>query len=183
MISPSAQTGKFVINLCSVAVPTTIPQPRSAELMRYRFFLHTCWEEGTRKHRLCMGYFSTREEADKWLGTLRRIYPGAFVGLSPEIQTLSSSQVLSLLDQPAAREQSVSPGSGAGSSAAAHPRTERHRSGPTLEDTIAALKVDTLENLNTDDDPLNTTGVRHLRIEVQQEPRARREKRSGSRKP
>jgi hypothetical protein len=35
---------------------------------------------------------------------------------------------------------------------------------------------------DNDEDSLSATGVRHLRIEVQSEPRARTDKRSGSRK-
>ncbi len=197
MISPTAQAGKFVISLCSVAVPITIPQPRSPELLRYRFFLHTSWEEGTRMHRLYMGYFARREDAEKWLGTLRRIYPSAFVSLAPEAQALSHSQVVSLLDQPvstspqpmsapsARRAESQSrtdthsrPNS---QSHAARERLDKRRAEPSLEDTIADLKVDTLA-FNTDEDSLSSTGVRHLRIEVQSEPRARSEKRSGTRK-
>jgi len=198
MISPSAQAGKFVISLCSVAVPITIPQPRSPELLRYRFFLHTSWEEGTRMHRLYMGYFESRAEADKWLGTLRRIYPSAFVCASPEAQTLSDSQIVSLLDQPAssnpqqprsmsspeARRANTPPPATrppVPAREAPAPRPEKRRSEPSLEDTIADLKVDTLA-FNSDEDLLNTTGVRHLRIEVQSEPRPRSEKRSGSRK-
>ena len=194
MISPSAQAGKFVISLCSVAVPITIPQPRSPELLRYRFFLHTSWEEGTRTHRLYMGYFATREDAEKWLGTLRRIYPSAFVSLAPEAQTLSNPQVVSLLDQSASTSpsQPLSSSSARRGDTPSHVRNdtpshapregiEKRRSETSLEDTIAALKVDTLA-LNTDEDSLSSTGVRHLRIEVQSEPRARPEKRSGSRK-
>jgi hypothetical protein len=196
MISPSAQAGKFVISLCSVAVPITIPQPRSPELLRYRFFLHTSWEEGTRMHRLYMGYFATREYAVKWLGTLRRIYPSAFVSFAPEVEALSNSQIVSLLDQPASvssQPVSASPQRAPAPSvrrADTQPRTadtqsrerlEKRRSEPSLEDTIAALKVNTLA-FDNDEDSLSATGVRHLRIEVQSEPRARTDKRSGSRK-
>jgi hypothetical protein len=186
MISPTAQAGKFVISLCSVAVPITIPQPRSPELLRYRFFLHTSWEEGTRTHRLYMGYFATREDAEKWLGTLRRIYPSAFVSGVPEAHTLSNAQIVSLLDQPTSTtHRSSTSASGIRRAEVPPPvpreRVEKRRSEPSLEDTVAALKVDTLD-LTADEDPLSATGVRHLRIEVQGEPRARSEKRSGSRK-
>lgn len=198
MISPSAQAGKFVISLCTVAVPISIPQPRSPELMRYRFFLHTCWEEGTRCHRLYMGYFDTRGDAEKWLGKLRRIYPSAFVGVSPEAQLLTRTEILSLLDQPASASSTVShapAAAPASNSRTARPsqlsravpsqshRQESRRSEPSLQDTVEALKVSTLD-VNMEEDPLSSTGVRHLRIEIQGEaPRARAEKRSGSRKP
>lgn len=197
MISPGTQAGKFVISLCTVAVPITIPQPRSPELLRYRFFLHTCWEEGTRCHRLYMGYFATRADAEQWLGKLRRIYPSAFVSISPEAHLLTSAQIMSLLDQPAS-SSSTAPGVPAAtatipspaarapqSSRMAQPqqRQESRRSEPSLQDTVEALKVSTLD-VNMDEDPLSSTGVRHLRIEIQNEaPRARAEKRASSRKP
>jgi hypothetical protein len=247
MISSSAQVGKFVISLCSVAVPIAIPQPRSPQLLRYRFFLHTSWEEGGRRHQLYMGYFATRDEAAKWLTTLRKIYPSAYVVVAPEAMKLTNTQIVSLLEQPAsvsmqgaarvgetasarrgppsgeatgnrpalqareatgnrpglqAREATGSrpalqareatgnrPGLQAreatGSRPALRAREDRDRgrsSGPSLEDTIAALKVNTLD-LNDGADPVSSTGVRHLRIEVQkQAPHTRGEKRSGSRK-
>lgn len=191
MISSSAQAGKLVISLCTVAVPIAIPQPRSPELMRYRFFLHTCWEEGTRRHRLYMGYFATRADAEKWLGTLRRIYPSAFVSVAPEAEMLTNSQIVSLLDQPASASTTLpAPGAPVESPAepprAAQPRLYRHegrRSEPTLQDTVEALKVSTLDVNMEEEDPLNATGVRHLRIEIQKDgSRVRAAKRSGSRK-
>ena len=197
MIAPSTQAGKFVISLCTVAVPITIPQPRSPELLRYRFFLHTCWEEGARCHRLYMGYFATRADAEKWLLKLRRIYPSAFVSVSPEAHLLTGTQVVSLLDQPTSFS-GTAPGVAAAAPSmplrtaqpsqpfrVAQPlqRPEARRSTPSLQDTVEALKVSTLD-VNMDEDPLSSTGVRHLRIEIQTEaPRARAEKRSSSRKP
>lgn len=192
MISPSAQAGKFVISLCTVAVPITIPQPRSPELMRYRFFLHTCWEEGRRCHRLYMGYFATREDGEKWLGTLRRIYPSAFVSVAPEAEMLTNSQIVSLLDQPASTSTAIPArtapiGGTAPPPRAAEPRPYRQeaarRSEPSLQDTLEALKVSTLDVNTEEEDPLNATGVRHLRIEIQKAgPRVRTAKRSSSRK-
>jgi len=199
MISSSAQAGKFVISLCTVAVPITIPQPRSPELMRYRFFLHTCWEEGTRRHRLYMGYFAARADADKWLGTLRRIYPSAFVSTAPEAEMLTNTQIVSLLDQPASTSTALPVRSvpievtaqppriaKARLPQAAEPRPyrpEARRSEPSLQDTVEALKVSTLDVNMEEEDPLNATGVRHLRIEIQKGgSRERAAKRSGSRK-
>jgi hypothetical protein len=236
MISSSAQAGKFVISLCSVAVPISIPQPRSPELMRYRFFLHTSWEEGGRRHQLYMGYFAARDEAEKWLATLRRIYPSAFVAMAPETTTLTNTQIVSLLEHPTpvstpgaagVRETTgARPGLQSSAATGARPalrsgdttgsrpglrssettgthaglqpreatgtrpalraheaRAGAGRLGPSLEDTIAALRASAVD-FNDTEDPLSSTGVRHLRIEVQKEaPRPRGEKRSGSRKP
>ncbi len=185
MISPSAQAGKFVISLCSVEVPITVPQPRAPELVRYRFFLHTSWEEGVRRHRLYMGYFAMRTEAEKWLGTLRRIYPSAFVTVVPEMQTLSSSQIVSLLDQP--QSPSVPPATADATgipvrvSAVERDRQEGRESGPSLEDTVNELRRTSTFDVN-DEDSLSQTGVRHLRIEVQRQA-PRPAGRSGARKP
>lgn len=164
MISPSAEAGKLVICLCSLEVPITVPQPRSPELMRYRFFLHTRWEEGGRRHRLYMGYFTARREADKWLGTLRRIYPTAFVTMAPEAQTLTGSQIVSLLDQPVSQT--------------APPAMRERRPAASLEDTVEALKQSSTLEIN-DEDSLSETGVRHLRIEIERAP----SRASGRRKP
>jgi hypothetical protein len=191
MISPSAQAGKFVISLCTVAVPITIPQPRSPQLSRYRFFLHTCWEEGRRSHRLYMGYFVAREDAEKWLDTLRRIYPSAFVSLAPEAEMLTNSQIVSLLDQPTSTSTTLPARSAPIADTAPPPRApeprphrqDARRSAPSLQDTIEALKVSTLDVNMEEEDPLSATGVRHLRIEIQKDgPRVRSAKRSGSRK-
>ena len=96
--SSGSATGKYVISLCTVPVPITVPQPRSPDLARYRFFLHTYWEEGSRRHRLYMGYFASRDDAASWLTTLRKVYPSAFVSEAPESPALSNSQIVSLLD-------------------------------------------------------------------------------------
>jgi hypothetical protein len=173
MISPSAQAGKFVINLCTVEVPISVPQPRAPELVRYRFFLHTSWEEGARRHRLYMGYFTARAEAERWLGTLRKIYPSAFVTVAPEMETLSSSQIVSLLDQPQSTSMPPAP-------VAIRQRAPVRNSDPSLEDTVNELRKSSALDF-IDEDTLSQTGVRHLRIEVQRE-RPRAAGRSGSRK-
>jgi len=71
--------GPFVLNLCPVAEPLAIPQPRSSELNRFQFFCSRGLEGNVEQCWLHMGYFSTRVEAEKWLIFLRRIYPQAFV--------------------------------------------------------------------------------------------------------
>jgi hypothetical protein len=99
--STPAAAGKFVITLCSVATPVTIPQPRSPQLSRFRFFLGQSLEEDQKRYTLYMGHFATRAEAEKWLTVLRRIYPDAFVSQEPAAQpdTFSDTQVLSILEE------------------------------------------------------------------------------------
>jgi hypothetical protein len=87
---------QFVINLCSLAAPITIPQPRASRLTRFSFFLSHYWEDGHRHYRLLMGYFPTVAEADKWLATLKKVYPQAFVSEAPDKQPdlMSDTQAL-----------------------------------------------------------------------------------------
>jgi len=123
-----SSTGKFVIHLCVVGTPITIPQPRSPELVRYRFFLHTCWEEGVKRHRLYMGHFATRADAEKWLETLRRIYPSAFVSEAPKAEVLSGPQIVSLLDSsspPVPRRLTTTPAPAVRSAPSAPQRAEQ----------------------------------------------------------
>jgi hypothetical protein len=82
----AAQEGRFIINLCSVAAPVTIPQSPASQLTRFHFFFSHCWEDGRRHYRLNLGFFQTRVEAQKWHAILSRIYPDAFVSESPAAQ-------------------------------------------------------------------------------------------------
>ena len=93
--------GSLVINLCKVGTPITIPQPRSPQLAQFSFFLSHSWQGSRRRYRLQMGYFSTHVEADRWLKSLRSIYPGAFVSDVSAAQTelLSDTQVERILEQ------------------------------------------------------------------------------------
>jgi hypothetical protein len=97
----AAAEGKFVITLCSVATPVTIPQPRSAQLSRFRFFLGQSVEADRKRYTLYMGHFTALAEAEKWLTVLRGIYPDAFVSEWPVTQagSFSDTQVLSILEE------------------------------------------------------------------------------------
>jgi hypothetical protein len=99
--TPAPAEGKFVITLCSVATPVTIPQPRSPQLTRFRFFLGQSLEADRKLYTLYMGHFSTLEEAEKWLKVLRGIYPDAFVSEGPtaRLDSFSDTQVLSILEE------------------------------------------------------------------------------------
>jgi len=98
--STPAAAGKFVITLCSVATPVAIPQPRSPQLSRFRFFLGESLGGDRKRYTLYMGHFATPAEAEKWLTALRHIYPDAFVSETPAKQsgTLTDTQVLSILE-------------------------------------------------------------------------------------
>jgi hypothetical protein len=93
--------GKFVINLCSVDTPITIPQPQSPQLTRFKFFLSHHLEGGRKRYTLHMGYFATTADAQKWLTILGAVYPNAFVSDSGAVteDTFSDTQVMSILEQ------------------------------------------------------------------------------------
>lgn len=178
-----SETGKYVISLCTVPVPITVPQPRSPDLARYKFFLHTYWEEGSRRHRLYMGYFASRDDAARWLTTLRKVYPSAFVSESPESQALSNSQIVSLLDPglPSGASQRIPARVATASPAVSAPQAETSATGrwkvPSMADAVADLKASAALDVNLespDQDMGNTTGVRHLKIEVVREVSRRR---------
>jgi len=195
--TPVAQKGRFVINLCSIAAPIPIPQPRASQLTRYRFFLSHCWEEGRRRYRLHMGHFQTVAEAQKWLDILRRVYPSAFVSEAPadQLDLLSNTEVLRILQQPVAdlselgagtREpmqalRPVPPSSPAEKRDVKSGVTTRARqAGSALKESLEALGAGEFDLRNEDE--LNSTGVRHLYVEVQRNrPRTGPTKDSGSR--
>ena len=183
--SPIAQEGRFVINLCSVTAPIPIPQPRSSQLMKYRFFLSHCWEEGRRRYRLHMGYFPTVAEAQKWLDILRRVYPSAFVGEVPAEQPdpLDNTEILRILEQPGA-DQLERGGAARGPVQAPRPapppsssekrdvkgglttRTRERQADSAFKESLEALGA---SEFDMHDDELNSTGVRHLYVEVRKD--------------
>ena len=203
---------QFVINLCTLTVPITVPQPRASRLTRYRFFLSRAWIDGQRKYQLNMGYFSNVAEADKWLITLKRVYPSAHVSEAPdalpdlmtdtrELRVLNIGDVGAIpgtsgvgisndVGNPAAPRSappSRQPASGELPAtrelfvrdAGTVPRSS-NRNSPSLEDTLDELRTREFDT-GTDDD-LNATGVRHLRIEVQNDGTAGRSRQNtGSR--
>jgi hypothetical protein len=202
---PAAQP-LFVINLCTLAAPITVPQPRASRLTRYSFFLSHFWADGHRQYRLHMGHFQSTAEAEKWLVTLKRVYPSAYVSEAPQAQPdlMGTTQRLRVLqigqigdshDRPhgvgASNSLSSTPAQkrpGAVGSApmpssvksASSAQSSNHRGARSLEETLEELKTSEFD-MGGDDD-LNATGVRHLRFEVQKEkPVAHPSQRSGAR--
>lgn len=154
----------FVIALCAVERAIAIPQPRSAPLNRYRFFLTRRNAEGREFFVLHMGYFETAEEAEKWIERLRGTYPNAYVcetsdRLSRESSELTDTQTLRVLEARPPEPAFVSP-KPAPSQTASKPEI-RSLLDESLEDLASREVVDTGTH-----DVLNDTGVRHLSIEV-----------------
>src|SRR6185437_13696208 len=79
----SADSGPFVLNLCSSTTPMALAQNDLPELKRFTFFVSRRFEEGRERFRLHMGYFTTLAEAEEWLNVVREIYPGAWAGEAP----------------------------------------------------------------------------------------------------
>jgi len=94
------QAKRWVINLCSLDAPMSIPQPRASRLTRFSFFLSHYREDDRRRYRLLMGYFPNVAAAEKWLETLQRIYPEAFISEEPAAQPdlMHTTQTLRVLD-------------------------------------------------------------------------------------
>jgi hypothetical protein len=154
----------FVIALCAIEREIPIPQPRSAALNRYRFFLTRRNTEGREFFVLHMGTFATLEEAEKWLNRLRGTYPNAYVSDSsepgPTPPLLSDSQVMRVLEvRPPAKPDA--PAAPTRVKAADKSRTVLDES---LQD-LAEKESDTGMY-----EALSDTGVRHLSIEVSRKP-------------
>lgn len=81
--APAADSGPFVLNLCSSTTPMALAQTDLAELKRFTFFVSRRFEEGRERFRLHMGYFTSLAEAEEWLNVVREIYPGAWAGEAP----------------------------------------------------------------------------------------------------
>lgn len=187
-------TERWVINLCSLAAPMAIPQPRAPRLTRFSFFLNHYREDGRRQYRLLMGYFASFAEADKWLATLKKVYPQAFVSEAPAPQPdlMSNTQALRILEvgrvgsvqpitEPSSAVNSHSPDrvqERAAARKAAVPVRKPFPGGTSLEDTLEELRMSEF-NMGDDEDP-DSTGVRHLRVEVQKDPVTSPRRRMGS---
>ncbi|MGH8297242.1 MAG: hypothetical protein ACRETZ_17345, partial [Steroidobacteraceae bacterium] len=81
--APAAETGSFVLNLCSSTTPMALAQTDLPELKRFTFFVSRRFEEGRERFRLHMGFFASQAEAEEWLSVVRDIYPGAWAGEAP----------------------------------------------------------------------------------------------------
>jgi len=194
MVDESEQHTRWVINLCSLAAPMAIPQPRAPRLTRFSFFLNHYQEDGRRQYRLLMGYFASFAEADKWLATLKKVYPQAFVSEAPAAQPelMSNTQALRILEvgrvgnvqpitEPSSAVNSHSSNrvqKRAAAGKAALPVRKPFPGRVSLEDTLEELRMSEF-NMGDDDDP-DSTGVRHLRVEVQKDPVTSPARRMGS---
>jgi hypothetical protein len=80
---PDSQPVRFVIDLCVLPAPIKVPQPRSEELKRFRFFTRRSVVNGCDSLVLTMGFFASREESERWLRALLNTHPDACIGVMP----------------------------------------------------------------------------------------------------
>jgi hypothetical protein len=162
----------FVIALCVIDRAIPIPQPRSAALNRFRFFLTRRHADGRDFFVLHMGTFETTAEAEKWLNVLHGTYPNAYVteasGPGPTPPLLSDTQVLRVLEvRPPAKSAAPAPKAEPRLTLAKTPDRSRAPLDESLQD-LAARESDTGMY-----ESLTDTGVRHLSIEVFRKPAKR----------
>jgi hypothetical protein len=159
----------FVIALCAIDRAIPIPQPRSASLNRFRFFLTRRRTNGRDFFVLHMGTFETSAEAEKWLNVLRGTYPNAYVSdLSepgPTPSQLSDSQVLRVLEvRPPAKSDAPAKND-------ARPPAPALTLAKTPDRPRSALDASLQDLAERESDTgmyeaLTDTGVRHLSIKV-----------------
>lgn len=68
----------FVINLCASIAPIAVAGKTIAGLESYRLYQVARNEDGRTRHRLRLGFFTSEEDADRVLATVRNSYPTAF---------------------------------------------------------------------------------------------------------
>ena len=98
-------TGHFMLTLCQLAAPVSIKPPQSPQLKAYTFFTSSARDlDGSERLYLHMGYFATRDDAERWARIARARYPEAFATLAPNgaaerPESLSDTQVLKILER------------------------------------------------------------------------------------
>lgn len=192
-LTSAALPGWFVVNLCALAAPLAVPQPRAPELREFRFFVSRQMVRGHECFALHMGFFRTHAEAAKWMSVVRPTYPGASISrlggqaapASVPEPMLTDTQVLKVLEVRAPTRNTTETGSysvraeervrepalkspAAPSHATQTPSAARVSSASRpprgLEDELHAL---TGEFDLDSTDSLSATGVRHLRVQVE----------------
>jgi hypothetical protein len=185
--------GSFFLTLCPVAAPVTVPEPTLPGLRGFRFFFTRVREDRRERCWLHFGHFRTAGEAQKWLNALRKVYPRAVLRRVPE--TEDAAQGHSALQRREARRPAISepkslndthvrallekrPVEGERPGHQAWSRIPEPATDSTLEDTLNELRDSAQDTFEMDADSLGSTGVRHLRVEVQRT--SREQKRRGT---
>ena len=80
---PAGEVADIVINLCASATPVALARPKAPEFKAFSFFVSRRLEDGRERFRLHMGYFTSREQAERMLPAVRQLYPAAWIGEAP----------------------------------------------------------------------------------------------------
>jgi hypothetical protein len=73
----------YIINLSSSTTPMALEVPDAPELEGFAVFRSRRVEDGRDRYRLHLGYFESREEAQRVLPAVRAQYPASWVALAP----------------------------------------------------------------------------------------------------
>ncbi|HSC07703.1 MAG TPA: SPOR domain-containing protein, partial [Steroidobacteraceae bacterium] len=73
----------YIINLSSSTTPMALEVPDAPELEGFAVFRSRRVEDGRDRYRLHLGYFESREDAQRVLPVVRARYPAAWVALAP----------------------------------------------------------------------------------------------------
>ena len=73
----------YIINLSSSTTPMALEVPDAPELEGFAVFRSRRVEDGRDRYRLHLGYFESREDAQRVLPVVRSRYPAAWVALAP----------------------------------------------------------------------------------------------------
>jgi hypothetical protein len=76
-------TALYIINLSSSTTPMALEVPDAPELEGFAVFRSRRVEDGRDRYRLHLGYFESREDAQRVLPAVRARYPAAWVALAP----------------------------------------------------------------------------------------------------
>jgi hypothetical protein len=76
-------TALYIINLASSTTPMALEVPDAHELEGFAVFRSRRVEDGRDRYRLHLGYFESREEAQRVLPVVRAQYPASWVALAP----------------------------------------------------------------------------------------------------
>ncbi len=77
-------TTLYIINLISSTTPMALEVPDAPELEGFAVFRSRRVEDGRDRFRLHLGYFESREEAQRVLPVIRARYPAAWIAIAPQ---------------------------------------------------------------------------------------------------
>lgn len=167
--------GSFIVNLCALPRPA-IPEHLPVDLEGLRPFLSRRTKDGVHRFYLHVGFFASLAEAEAWLGRARTTYPNSFVSEiadtlrpsepgTPPIADTQTTRVLEARERP-----HIDVGTETGSYAI--PLDARVLTKPPT----APKAVDAWSEVLAERNSGSSSGVRHLRVEIQR-------RRDQSRKP